>query len=141
MPEKPSNDVRDGQEQMSRQAEFLADELRLLAINLAVAVAKVQHRERSFRDLEADFAELIRKSNEIAGKVTDVVRAFQSQKNMTWSAPASSEIIDRRGAYDKTEAALHYLLALSQRVQQAIVALQSRQPAPPDGPLSRQSNG
>lgn len=139
MSENHDKRLREEQEMISRQTELLADEVRLLAINLAVAVAKVQHRERSLRDLEPQFAELIRGANEIAARVTDVVRAFQSQKTMIWSVPASSEIIAQRGAYDKIEANLNQIHALSQRVQEGIAELKSRHSTPPPGPISHRS--
>jgi hypothetical protein len=115
-------------EAIIRKAEHLAGEVKLLAINLAVTLARVQNHSLQIRQLEPQFTELIRRANDTAVQVADVAKAFQHQKLMISSIPASSEIITLRGAFDKTEATLNYVLELSNKMVEILTQLQAQRP-------------
>ena len=108
------------QEDIARQAETLASEVRLLAVNLAVMVAKIQRRQKNIRDLEPQFADLIKKANDTAQQVSNVVMAYHNQQKMICALPASSEVIAIRGAYDKIEATLNSVYELSCHIQETL---------------------
>ena len=109
------------------EVEYLASEVRLLAINLAIHLAKVHNRERVFRDMDARFTELITKATDASEKVTDLLRRFQNHRRLTTALPASSDIVDKRGGYDALEAKLQYVYELSQNMIQTISKLKRQE--------------
>lgn len=126
--EKRHDDNNDSQKrQLIAEVEYLAGETKLLAMNLAIALARIKDRQKVLRDLDPEFTELIKRANDSAGQVDDVLQAFQNQKKMIYSLPASSKIIERRGAYDKIEASLQYVYALSRQIIESIRQLQQSQ--------------
>lgn len=113
-------------EEIIRQADYLSGEVKLLAINLAVTLARVQNHDPQIRQLEPEFTDLIRRANDTAGQVADVVKAFQHQKLMISAIPASSEVIAIRGAFDKTEATLNYVYDLSRKMIEILTQLKAK---------------
>lgn len=101
---------------LAREVDHLADETKLLAINMAIALAKLRGRHKLLDDLEPQFSELIKKANDTAQQVSEVLKAFESRKRMISALPASSQIIESRGAYDSLEARLVQLYQLSQKI-------------------------
>ena len=126
MTEKSDKTVTAPYEAIIREADYLAGEVKLLVINLAVTLARIQGNNPRLRELEPQFTELIRRANDTAVQVADVVKAFQHQKLMISSIPASSEVITLRGAFDKTEATLNYVYDLSQHMVQILTQLNAR---------------
>ena len=123
MTEQPEQTIRVQYDEIARQADYLAGEVKLLAINLALTLARVQNHDPRIRQLEPQFAELIKRANDTAGQVDDVIKAFRNQKLMICHIPASSEVIALRGAFDKTEATLDYVYALSQKMIELLTQL------------------
>ncbi len=117
------------QHQLAEEVDYLAGEVKLLAINLAISLAKLHKHHKTIKDLEPQFTELIRRANTTSQQVSDVTKAFQNRKQMIFSLPASSEIIEKRGAYDKIEATLNYVYELSQEVIQTITILKRQKRA------------
>lgn len=111
---------RNRPEQLAQEVDYLAGEVRLLAINLAITLAKIQTREKVFGQLETRFTELIKKANDTTQQVTDMIKVFQNQQRMSTGLPASSEIIQKRGAYDAIEARLNHVYRLSQEIAKTI---------------------
>jgi len=109
------------------EVEYLATEVKLLAINLAIHLAKVHDRKRVFRDMDARFTELITKATDASEKVTELLRRFQTHRKLTTALPASSEIVDKRGGYDALEAKLQYVYELSQDMIQTIGKLKRQE--------------
>jgi len=109
------------------EVEYLAAEVKLLAINLAIHLAKVHDRKRVFRDMDARFTELITKATDASEKVTELLRRFQTHRKLTTALPASSEIVDKRGGYDALEAKLQYVFELSQDMIQTIGKLKRQE--------------
>jgi len=115
-----------GPEQIVHEIDFLAGEMKLLALNLAVALAKIQGEGNGLKELEPQFSELIRKAHDAAKQVEQVLEAFQNRREMICSLPASTEIIEKRGAYDKVEAKLNYIYKLSQQIAETLGLLKKQ---------------
>jgi hypothetical protein len=112
-------------QELVRRTDYLADEVKLLAINLAVALAKSHRRQGDMKRLEPLLAELIHQANETAGQVSDVIQACRNQRLMVSSVPASSEVITMRGGYDKIEVTLQRIYNLSQDVIKSLTELET----------------
>lgn len=117
----------DSAEQFAAEVEHLAEEVKLLSINLAITLARVQSDNRGLKDLEPDFTELIRRANDTSRQVTDVLRAFRNQLRFHYGLPASSEIVAKRGAYDAIEARLNRVHELSRDIIAKITNLKSQE--------------
>jgi len=100
-------------EQFAAEVEHLAEEVKLLSINLAITLARVQTEHRALKDMEPEFTELIRRAHDTSRQVTDVLQAFRNQLRSQYGLPASSEIVAKRGAYDAVEARLNRVYDLS----------------------------
>lgn len=106
----------EGPEQFAAEVEHLAEEVKLLSINLAITLARVQTDHRALKEMEPEFTELIRRANDTSRQVTDVLQAFQNRMRFQYGLPASSEIVAKRGAYDAIEARLNRVYELSQDI-------------------------
>lgn len=111
---------------ISSETEHLADEVKLLAVNLAIAVARVQNKEKSIKDMESEFSELIQKANSASEQVLNVVKAFKSKKLMLYSLPASDKTIKAKGAVDHIEKRLKEVDELSRKIHQSVAILRKQ---------------
>ena len=119
----------DQPERLAEEVDYLAEEVKLLAINLAITLAKISNREKVFGRIEAQFTELIKRANDTSQRVTEVLKLFRSEDRMISSLPASSEIINKRGAYDSIEAKLNYVYKLSNDMIQTISSIKRQEQA------------
>ena len=101
---------------MADEVDYLAGEVKILAINMAITLAKMRCREKQLGKLEPQFTELIKKANDTSQQVTEMLKVFKNKKRMVSGLPASSEIIEKRGAYDSMEAKLNHVYQLSQEM-------------------------
>ncbi|MCK5126294.1 MAG: hypothetical protein KAR42_08555 [candidate division Zixibacteria bacterium] len=109
---------------LAAEVDELSSEVKMLSINLAIVVARVQNKKKKLKGVEEDFTELISRINKTTTQVVDVMNAFKNEKTLLFSLPASSKIIEQRGAYDKIEASLNYAYDLSQKVIRSISLLE-----------------
>lgn len=114
-------------EQFADEVEHLAEEVKLLSINLAITLARVQTEHRALKDLEPEFTELIRRANDTSRQVTDVLQAFRSRVRFQYGLPASSAIVAKRGAYDAIEARLNRVHELSRDIIAKITNLKRQE--------------
>ncbi|MEZ5359864.1 MAG: hypothetical protein R3F48_13680 [Candidatus Zixiibacteriota bacterium] len=115
--------IRQGQRLASDVAEISA-EVKLLALNLAIVVAKIQNSPKPLTGMDEEFTELISRVNQTTDQIDDVLKAFNAQKTLIYSLPASTKIIEQRGAYDKIEASLNQAYDLSQKISRSIQELE-----------------
>lgn len=113
-------------DRLAEEVEFLADEVKLLAINLAIALANLQGQGRGLKELEPQFTELIRRANDTSLQVSEALQAFRSRTGRQCGLPASSEIVEKRGAYDGVEARLNHIYNLSRDIIREITKLKSQ---------------
>jgi hypothetical protein len=110
-------------ERFADEVEHLAEEVKLLSINLAIVLARVQGEHQALKSMEPEFTELIRRANDTSRQVTDVLEAFRSRMRLQYGLPASSEIVAKRGAYDAIEARLNRVYDLSRDIIAKITTL------------------
>ncbi len=117
------------QDALAQQVEFLSSEMKLLAINLAVSLARLRNRGDYFRGIEDVLSDLINRANDASDSVQQVLGAFQNQKRLLSSLPASSDIIKIRGGYDKIEVSLTEIESLSRNVIETIKQIKDQKKA------------
>ena len=110
--------------QLAADVEEISSEVKLLAMNLAIVIARIQNGRTPLKGMDEDFTELISRVTSTTGQVSDILDAFKNEKTLLFSLPASSKIIEQRGAYDKIEASLNYVYQLSQQIIQSIKQLE-----------------
>lgn len=125
---EPNSDKssRDMLKQLAKEVEVLADDVKLQALNLAITVAKVQNKESTLKEMQSQFTDLISQSNQSSGKVKEVLESFRSERALLFSLPSSSNIIEKRGAYDKIEASLINVYKLSQEIMETLTKLKNQ---------------
>ncbi len=116
-------------QQLAADVNRLAEEVRLLSINLAITVAKTQNQEQALKSLGPQFTELIKKAHDTSRQVMDVLHAFQCEKNLISGLPSSSRDIEQRGGYDRIEATLNHVCELSRQISIVVAAMRRKQKA------------
>ncbi len=114
-------------ERFADEVEHLAEEVKLLSINLAIVLARVQGEHQALKSMEPEFTELIKRANDTSRQVTDVLEAFRSRMRLQYGLPASSEIVAKRGAYDAIEARLNRVYDLSRDIVAKITTLKRQE--------------
>lgn len=112
---------------LAEEVNRLAEEVRLLSINLAIAVARTQGKEQTIQTLGPQFSELIKKAHDTSRQVMDILHAYQSRGHMVSGLPGSSAPIERNGGYDRVETTLIQVAQLSEQIKTVIAAIQRRQ--------------
>ncbi|MEE9442116.1 MAG: hypothetical protein V3V99_05560 [candidate division Zixibacteria bacterium] len=112
--------------QLAEQVESLADDVKLQALNLAITVARIQNKEATLKEMQSQFTELISQSNQSSARVKEVLESFRNERAMLFSLPSSSEVIEKRGAYDKIEASLIHVYNLSQEIMETLTKLKNQ---------------
>ena len=107
---------------LAEEVNRLAEEVRLLSINLAIAVARAQGKEQTIQTLGPQFSELIKKAHDTSRQVMDILHAYQSRGHMVGGLPGSSATIERNGGYDRIEATLIQVGQLSEQIKTVIAA-------------------
>jgi hypothetical protein len=114
---------RDEQVRLAEEVSYLTDEIKLLAINLAVVMARLKRDKHPTDLLEPQLSDFINQAVEAAERVRAVLEATRGQKAMVYQLPPSEEIIARRGVYDQIEQTLLQIYELSQDVIQSLTRL------------------
>jgi hypothetical protein len=125
--DRPPNHSLATSGQLAVEVNRLAEEVRLLSINLAIALAKTQGKEQTLQSLGPQFSELIKKAHDTSRQVMDILGAYQCRGRMIGSLPRSTEAIERGGGYDRIEATLNHVCQLSEQINTVISAIQRRQ--------------
>lgn len=111
---------------LAEEVNRLAEEVRLLSINLAIAVARTQGKEQTIQSLGPQFSELIKKAHDTSRQVMDILHAYQSRGHMVGGLPGPAPI-ERHGGYDRVETTLVQVAQLSEQIRTVIAAIQRRQ--------------
>ena len=88
----------------------MAEQVRILALNLAISLAQERDNIRELTILESDFTELIHGAVEVIKEVTAMLQAYQNEGKMVYSPPSSSSNLDH------IETSLNEILAMSKNV-------------------------
>ncbi len=102
------------------QTQDLADQVKLLALNLAINLARCKDEIKELTTLEPDFTKLINGSVNIIRDINNILRALQNDEALIAPLPKPPEKLDR------IEVTLNEILELSGRVHDAIVEIKKR---------------
>jgi len=99
----------------------MAEGVRILALNLAISLAREKENIRELTRLEPDFTKLVYSTVEVIKEVTAILRAYRNEEKMVYSPPEASENIDH------IENSLYEILDLSKNVLNEINAIKEAQ--------------
>jgi nucleotide-binding universal stress UspA family protein len=118
---------RRDQLRLAKETEELAEEVKLLAINLAITLAKVQSQEQTIKGLEPQFSELVKRANEASYQVTAILQGVRNQRKMEPIAETIIKDQSHVSVYDKMEISLNNLNNLSQNIIRTITRIKQQQ--------------
>ena len=111
------NEINVSAEDWSRQVNQLADQVRMLALNLAISLARSKEKLEDLAQLEPEFTKLVNGSVEVVKEVTSILKAFRHEEKMVYTPQKSSNKLDR------IETSLNEILELSSTVLKAIAEI------------------
>ncbi len=103
-------DDRNKKLQFVDQIDNLNDEVKTLAINMAIYLAKVKSKSEDFNHLEPDFIKLINGTVKVVQEVTGIIDAAQNKEKMIYEIPSGNY------KYDKIETKLNSILDLCRKI-------------------------
>ncbi|HHI03093.1 MAG: hypothetical protein DRP51_10120 [Candidatus Zixiibacteriota bacterium] len=95
----------------------LAEQVRILALNLAINLAREKKNIRELTFLEPDFTKLVYGSVEVIKEVSAMLKAFRNEEKMVYAPPTSS------GKLDHVESSLNEILNLSRNILKVIARI------------------
>lgn len=107
-------------EQWCDQVNQLADQVKMLALNLAINLAKSKNEIEDLTVLEPEFTKLVNGSVEIVKEVTMILKAFKNEEKLVYSANDSGR------NFERIEMSLNEILTLSKNVQESISEIKKR---------------
>jgi hypothetical protein len=108
-----------GHEDMIRQVENLTEQVKTLALNLALTLAREKKQIKDLTLLEPEFTKLVNGSVDVIREISEILRALQSDK-----IPDSSTTIEGKNLA-RIEASLNEILTLSQNVLKAVASIKN----------------
>jgi len=103
-----------------KQVDILAEQVRMLALNLAINLARNKDDLKDLTFMEPEFTKLINGSVEVIKQISDIMRAFRNEDKMAYSTPRAD------GGIDRIEASLNDILKISQQVLHNISEMKKR---------------
>ncbi|SYZ74245.1 hypothetical protein TRIP_C60515 [Candidatus Zixiibacteriota bacterium] len=104
----------------SMQVDELANQVKMLALNLAISLARNKNQAAELAYLEPEFTRLINGSVEVIREVAAIMRSFRNEEKMVYSPPSQSEKLDR------IETSLNEILSLSQSILKTVADIKKR---------------
>ncbi len=95
----------------------MAEQVRILALNLAINLAREKPNIKELTFLEPDFTKLIYGSVDVIKEISVILKAFQNEEKMIYAPPMSS------GKLDHIESSLNEILNLSRNVLEVITRI------------------
>ncbi len=102
------------------RVDALADQVKTLALNLAITLAREKSKVKDLKILEPEFTRMINKSVGVIREITKILRALRSDEHR---GPRTS--IDIK-SFDEIETSLEEILNVSKNVLKDIRALKQR---------------
>jgi sugar-specific transcriptional regulator TrmB len=106
------------------QVEYLSDEVKNLAINLAIYLAKAKGKSDSLARMEPDFIKLVNGTVRVVQELTSVINAARNMETMAYDVPSGA------ATGDQLESRLQAIL---QQCNKIIIALQNDAVGEADG--------
>lgn len=104
----------------ANEVDTLAEQVKMLALNLAINLARSKDNVKELTFLESDFTKLINGSVEVIKEITSIAKAFRNEGKMVYAPPNSS------GNLDQIETTLNEISSLSQNVLRTISEIKKR---------------
>ena len=92
------------------QIDQLADEVKMLALNLAINLAKSRQNVKELSFMEPEFTKLINGSVEVVKEITGIMKAFKNEEKLVYSPKKDGRSLDR------IETTLNEIHSLSRKV-------------------------
>ncbi|MCP4706603.1 MAG: hypothetical protein GY865_18545 [candidate division Zixibacteria bacterium] len=92
----------------------MAEQVRILALNLAINLAREKQNIKELTFLEPDFTKLIYGSVDVIKEISVILKAFRNEEKMIYAPPSES------GKLDHIESSLNEILNLSKNVLETI---------------------
>jgi methyl-accepting chemotaxis protein len=102
------------------QLDNLANQTKMLALNLAISLAKAKEGAKELAYLEPEFTKLIHGSVEVIKEITAILKTARNEDKMIYSPPVES------GKPDRIETSLNEILSQSQTILKAISEIKKR---------------
>ncbi len=116
LPEKPE----ERNPELAEQVDFLAEQVKTLALNLAINLARAKNQAQELTFMEKDFTRLINGSVEVIREIMAILRVFRNQEKMVYDPPSKS------GQTDRIEKSLNEILSLSHEIQEVIAGIKNK---------------
>ena len=88
-------DISDNRTGLVAEIEELNDEVKTLAINLAVYLAKAKSSSEKLSQLEPDFIKLVNGTVKVVQELTYLINAAQNKEKMVYDVPSGNMISDK----------------------------------------------
>ena len=82
-------------EEWISQIDNLADEVKMLALNLAINLAKTKQETKELSFMEPEFTKLVNGSVEVVREITGIMKAFRNEGSLVYSPKKDSRSLDR----------------------------------------------
>lgn len=114
-------EIKDSNTEWIARVNAMAEQVRILALNLAINLAREKDNIRELSILEPEFTELVHSAVEVIKEVTVMLRAYQNKEKMIYSPPSSSVKLDH------IESSLNEILNLSRNILNDIADIKEGQ--------------
>jgi hypothetical protein len=104
----------------SIQVDDLANQVKMLALNLAISLARNKSQAAELAHLEPEFTRLINGSVEVIREVASIMRSFRNEDKLVYSPPSESDKLDR------IETSLNEILSLSRSILKTVADIKKR---------------
>ncbi|KAA3637807.1 MAG: hypothetical protein DWP97_00070 [Calditrichaeota bacterium] len=84
------NDISDNKTGLVAEIEELNDEVKTLAINMAVYLAKAKSSSEKLSQLEPDFIKLVNGTVKVVQELTYLINAAQNKEKMVYDVPSGN---------------------------------------------------
>jgi methyl-accepting chemotaxis protein len=121
MTEENPNDMKMPEGDWFEQVDDLAGQVKMLALNLAISLARTKNETKELAYLEPEFTKLIHGSVEVIKEIMDILKALRNKEKMVYSPPSES------GKLDRIETALYEILNRSQNILKTISDIKKKQ--------------
>lgn len=103
------------------EVQSVAEQVRILALNLAINLARAKNSAKELAFLEPDFTKLVYGSVEVIKEITAMLKTFENDETMVYAPPTKS------GQLDHIETSLNDILNLSHNILEVIARIKKGQ--------------
>ncbi len=105
---------------LSKQVNCLTQQVKTLALNLAINLAKSRDDIKDLTFMEKEFTQLIGGTVDVLKEVTQILNVYRNESRMVYDPPSSSDKLDR------IEGSLNEILSLSHNILEIIASIKKK---------------